>query len=264
MSARLLLGAPSARRPSVSHDLAQTPATDERRESRGAVGPRLLRGTGRGPLGTSVGTLPHFRGAQPLVFVAPPRGESPRFAGSSCDGETRTRTGLDGVPGRGHGCRHRELMARPGLEPGTPRFSGSRRKAYRAVKDLQTGRSVRPTRGTMPSALPGLAGVWDSVTASESQRSIADRPRGALAQDRAGHCVITPGGQSLDGARHVDAPRGSCDARLPDAVHASHTESDEPPGPALPTRTRGVRCRLVVPPATYQARARRRAALAGP
>ena len=38
-------------------------------------------------------------------------------AASSSDGETRTRTGPDGVPGHGHGCRHRELMARPGLEP---------------------------------------------------------------------------------------------------------------------------------------------------
>jgi len=31
--------------------------------------------------------------------------------------ETRARTGPDGVPGHGHGRRHREVMARPGLEP---------------------------------------------------------------------------------------------------------------------------------------------------
>src|ERR687886_733498 len=33
------------------------------------------------------------------------------------DGETRTRTGPDDVPGHGHGCRRRGRMARPGLEP---------------------------------------------------------------------------------------------------------------------------------------------------
>ena len=34
----------------------------------------------------------------------------------------------------------------------------------------------------MPSALPGLARVWDPVTASESQRSIADRLEGPWQQ----------------------------------------------------------------------------------
>ena len=72
------------------------------------------------PVGTSFGTL--------LTSVARSRScggwasrmRSGPFAASSSDGETRTRTGPDGVPGHGHGCRHRELMARPGLEPGTP------------------------------------------------------------------------------------------------------------------------------------------------
>lgn len=55
--------------------------------------------------------------------------------------------------------------------------------------------------------------------------------------------------------RRVDEAEPLCDARLPDAIHASHTECDE---------LLGLQCRLVAPPGTHRAWARRCAALAGP
>ena len=75
--------------------------------------------------GTSFGTLRTSTARRRSHLVAEPVRRSGLFAGASRDGETRTRTGPDGVPGRGHGRLHRGRVARPGLEPGTRRFSGT-------------------------------------------------------------------------------------------------------------------------------------------
>jgi hypothetical protein len=60
-------------------------------------------------------------------------------------------------------------MARPGLEPGTPRFSGSCRARLRGVKALQIGSGL--PRELVRNALVwlGFARVWDSVPPSKSQ-----------------------------------------------------------------------------------------------
>ena len=84
-------------------------------------------------------------------------------------GETRTRSGPDGVPGHGHGCLHRGRMARPGLEPGTPRFQ---RVAVRPARSRNTCKSscLRSQDSVaMPSVSLGSGRVWDFAGALKSQ-----------------------------------------------------------------------------------------------
>jgi hypothetical protein len=73
-------------------------------------------------------------------------------------------------------------MARPGLEPGTPRFSGSRPVACLHTKSVQYPFLGRSYRGAIPSASAGLARVWDSADGSKSQRAKAapQPPRGSI------------------------------------------------------------------------------------
>ena len=107
-------------------------------------------------------------------------------------------------------------MARPGLEPGTPRFSGTRRRAEPPTKDLRTGKFARRARGAMPSALRGLARIWDSITASKSQGArrsptgyepaLTEDPP-ALPQSAGGDLRLTPAmGTRLEALRR-SAPR---------------------------------------------------------
>ena len=131
-------------------------------------------------IGTSFGTLRTSTARRRSHLVAEPVRRSGLFAGASRDGETRTRTGPDGVPGRGHGRLHRGRVARPGLEPGTRRFSGtgtSRRKMLvcsrfadrervldaggflRFPVGLGHGRGVRGLNRHPPMSVAGWAGL---------------------------------------------------------------------------------------------------------
>ena len=89
----------------------------------------------------------------------------------------------------------------------------------------------------MPSALLSLARVWDCVTPSESQRSIADRTRGLGTRSRR-PCLITPGPTISGWPRHVDAPRGFCDARLPERARVAGRRATIPARSARAQRAR--------------------------
>jgi hypothetical protein len=60
-------------------------------------------------------------------------------------------------------------MARPGLEPGTPRFSGSRGRTIPLPEDLQIRDSNPPRYDAMALHAVGSAGVWDSAGVLKSQ-----------------------------------------------------------------------------------------------
>jgi hypothetical protein len=114
-------------------------------------------------------------------------------------------------------------MARPGLEPGKPRFSETRRKAEPPIKDLQSRRFSLGARVGNAVGLPGLARVWDSMTASESQvsKAIANR-LGPASEEIA---PVLP-----DHARARRSPRGA--PSWATRVEASATlGSQTPPAP---------------------------------
>ena len=73
-------------------------------------------------------------------------------------------------------------MARPGLEPGTPRFSGSRPGRVLAHARPANAVFLGPLcRGAIPSPSVGLARVWDSAEGSKSRRAeAAPQPPGQV------------------------------------------------------------------------------------
>jgi hypothetical protein len=60
-------------------------------------------------------------------------------------------------------------MARPGVEPGTPRFSGSRSTTGLPAEVLQSGISPPRNRGAIPSLSFSSAAGWDSAEGSKSR-----------------------------------------------------------------------------------------------
>jgi hypothetical protein len=65
-------------------------------------------------------------------------------------------------------------MARPGLEPGTPRFSGSRGRAVHAPECLQIRDFKMRHRGAVPLVSAGFPRVWDSMDGLKSQMLAGD------------------------------------------------------------------------------------------
>jgi hypothetical protein len=104
-------------------------APDEQRESRGAVGARLLRGKATAPRSSSLaGSAALLRAEGHWDFVWGLCALPWRVAAHSRPNSRQELADVQEVP----------AMARPGLERGTPRFSGSRGRSTMTGEDLQT------------------------------------------------------------------------------------------------------------------------------
>ena len=115
-------------------------------------------------------------------------------------------------------------MARPGLEPGTPRFSWTRAKAHRSMKDLQTKR-FRPPHAQRDAV--GFAWFGAGLGLRDSLRvpsiSIDRRPS---TRERGGPCSLSTGAESK-----VATGRGEDDAApIPDASRGQTVRVPQPQG----------------------------------
>src|SRR5690242_19696244 len=85
------------------------------------------------------------------------------------------RVRVPGLSGGGGRLQALWVMARPGLEPGTPRFSGSHDRARLVAKDLQAGMGGSPEWASMPSLVAGWARILGLRRGSEVPISLTQR-----------------------------------------------------------------------------------------